>query len=188
MGGGSVFFEVWDLDHDQAPWVHAAHKSGLTQIVFSADGRTFATCAADRTHTFWNLAERREIAQMGGFDKLSQVKFSPDGKSFWAATGTALKVWHVATQRDLGVFPVQGRASHFELSPDQRTLAYCSDEDDERRLVLVRIPAKSELNAQLVTRDESSHTSALRIRVAGALAAFGGSGEVEPADTNTARP
>lgn len=188
IGGGSVFFEIWELVGDQAPWVIAAHKSGLTQIVFSADGRTFATCGADRTHAFWNLAERREIARMGGFDRLSQVKFSADGKSFWAATGDALKVWHVPTQRDLGVFPVQGRASHFEFSSDQRTLVYCSEDDDERRLVLVRIPAKSDLDAQLVTRDESSQEAGLRVRVSGALAAFAGSGEVEPAEANATKP
>jgi WD40 repeat protein/serine/threonine protein kinase len=189
IGGGSVFFEVWELDRGQAPWVVAAHKSGLTQIVFSADGRTFATCGADRTHAFWNLTERREIGRMGGFDKLSQVKFSPDGKSFWAATGDALRLWHVPTQRNLGMFPVQGRVSHFELSSDQRTLAYCSgNDDDERRLVLVRIPAKSELDARLVTRDESSDGLGLRIRVAGALAAFDGSGEVDAAEVNPAKP
>ena len=187
IGGGSVLVEVWDLAGDEAPWVFAAHKSAVTQIAFSPDGRTFATGAADRTHKFWSLAERREIARMGGFDEISQGKFSPDGKSFWATTGSALKVWHGPTHRDLGVFSVRGRPSHFEISPDRRTLAYCDEGDEERRLVFVRIPAESDLDAQLVTQGDASNGSAPHFRVAGANPAFTGSGEVEPAEVEAAK-
>ncbi|MEO6568935.1 MAG: protein kinase, partial [Opitutaceae bacterium] len=185
IGGNSPFLDVRDLTRNRAPWIVAAHKGGVTQISFSPDGLSLATSGVDRMQRFWSLGDQREIGQMGGFDRAAQTQFSPDGKSFWAATGSLLKVWHVPTQRELGAFPARGKPFHFALSPDQRTLAYCDQGDDERRLVFVRIPTRASLDAQLVSRRETADLPAFLVRVAGAKPEFAGGEELEPAEATT---
>jgi serine/threonine protein kinase/WD40 repeat protein len=182
LGGSSIYLEAWDLVGHDAPWIVAAHKSNITQIAFSADGRMLATCSLDRVQKFWHWPERREIGQMGGFDPASQVEFSPDGKSFWVDTGAVLKLWDVRTQRDLGAFPLTGKAGCFALSPNQRALVYCDETGDERQLVLVRIADRSALVAPLAAEDQPAAPPVFRLRVPGAKESFASDTEVEPSE------
>jgi serine/threonine protein kinase/WD40 repeat protein len=165
VGGASAFLQVWDLQAGGAPWSVAAHQSAIDRIVFSSDGDTFATSSPDRTHKLWSLSKRREIMQIDSSEVIYQTGFSPDHKTFWAATEAGLRIWHVATRREIGLFPLHEIPVDFALSPNERVLAYYNQSGEERQLQLVRIPAQTELDPQLAAAEPTSAIAPLRIRV-----------------------
>jgi WD40 repeat protein len=79
-GSGNGNAKVWDArtGKELSPFP-AAHKGWMWQIVFSPDGKTLATSAADDKVILWDFATRRQKAPPiwnGG----AAVAFSPDGQ------------------------------------------------------------------------------------------------------------
>ncbi len=188
LSGAGIYVEIWDLASTEPPAILAAHKSSIRHLVFSPDGDTFATWSLDQTHRLWSLSERRELAQFQDSDSVTQTQFSADGRTYWAATGSHLRIWHVATRRELGAFPLAGRASHFTLAPDEQTLAYCDQAPEERRLKSLQIPSRKAIDQQLMSASGTSAAGADRVRVPGASASALDDEGIEPSATDIAAP
>ncbi len=125
---------------------------------------------------------------MERYENISAMQFSPDGKTFWATTGTVLKAWQVQTQRELGSLPLNGRIGDFSLSSDQQYIGYCDNTLNERRLMLLRIPPRTDVDAQLVTESEHSGSSVVRARIPGATLLPAGDETIEPAASDMTAP
>ncbi|MFT3784530.1 MAG: WD40 repeat domain-containing protein, partial [Nibricoccus sp.] len=187
-GGHSVFLEIWNLQTDEPPVSIAAHRKSIRLIAFSPDGDTFATYSADQTHKFWSLSSHQEIARMDDASAVLSMQFSSDGKTFWAASASALKTWHVATRRELGSLPLNGRPTYFSLSPNQQFLGYCEENKDERSLVLLQIPSRAELDSVLTAEDEHAASQGIKLQVHNDLAAPAVEEGVEPSASDISNP
>src|SRR5262249_48642381 len=100
------------------------HTADITAVVFSPDGKTLATAAADRSIRLWDVASWRCV-RLSGLPA-NAVAFSPDGRTLAIApaNGKTVRLWDVAAHRERaslqdtadvgagGLFPDAGSSPH----------------------------------------------------------------------------
>ncbi len=121
---------LWDLATGKQKSTFMGHTffgeytSGISQVAFSADGQTFASAAFNEDGVrLWNAdtGEQKRILEM---DKITNLAFSPDGKTLATSGQYALDLWDVASGEHTAALSGHGRfVGAVAFSPDGQTLA-----------------------------------------------------------------
>jgi WD40 repeat protein len=128
QGRGSTV-GVWDTTTRASAQTLTSFASPILSVVFSPDGRTFATGGIEGQVWLWEKGTPTPKAELviterRGWKGVSDLAFSPDGR--WLATAGLdhATLWDVATGSPAGNFvgPTEGVTS-VAFSPDGRTLA-----------------------------------------------------------------
>ena len=134
--GGIV--KLWDLRTGQQSLTLEGHRSAVSSVHFSHDGRNVASGSWDRTVRIWDTATGQEIAPLKGHgNRLMSVRYSPDGKKLASGSldGTA-KLWDLEQER-VPAELVANQAKSVDFSPDGTRLA--SSNWDRRMDCTIRI-------------------------------------------------
>jgi WD40 repeat protein len=93
--GGEV--KLWNAVTRQVRATLKGHKSNVSCVVFSPDGKTLASASSDRMVKLWDVATEQELATFKGHvGGVSFVCFSPDGKTLASGDGDGtIKLWDV---------------------------------------------------------------------------------------------
>jgi WD40 repeat protein len=126
-GGEDGAVKVWNLTPGSDPDTLRDHKSNLSSLAFSDDGKTLAVAdTLDQTVKLWDLASRKATALKGHTAQLRRLAFAPGGRTL-ASTGedSTVRLWDVACQKQTGEFrlPKGINAGSAAFSPDGRLLA-----------------------------------------------------------------
>jgi WD40 repeat protein len=137
--------QLWDLTPNGAVKraTLVGHRKYINALAFSADGKTLASVATDRTIRLWDIAANEERAEMEPYtDQVVHVAWAPNGKLLatagetnparivlWDAAGKQVKQWQVPST-DI-------YATHIAFSPDNRHLAFPVLTPTRERLVWI---------------------------------------------------
>jgi WD40 repeat protein len=124
---------IWDAAGRRRLGVLQGIEFELAQLALSPDGRLLA--AGDGLKLkLWDVATGRVVGEFKGCPSVGAVAFSPDGKKLAASDWhwwtddppdamSVVKVWDVASRRDLLTIQERGRMFSVTFSPDGRMLA-----------------------------------------------------------------
>lgn len=128
-GDGALVFEAWELgERPIALWDLAKAERVLTlphtaaSAAVAPKGGVAATGGVDKTVRLWNLATRAELRRLTGhIGFVRPVAFSPDGSMLASISGDGIRLWDVASGRQLSPFrrPVRHVRSHLRAEDDQ---------------------------------------------------------------------
>lgn len=97
-GSRENFLHMWEVVSGEERAVFAGSDSSLYSVVFSPDGRTFATACTKDTIRLWDVATCQERATLRGHDgSVHCLAFSRDGRYLVSGSAdTTLLVWDLA--------------------------------------------------------------------------------------------
>ncbi len=108
------------------------HKSYLTSVSFSPDGKTLASGSWDKTIILWNASTGKVLRTLSGHNEVVySVSFSPDGKILATASrDSTIKLWDVSTGKELRTLSGHtGVVYSVSFSTDGKTLASGSEDN-----------------------------------------------------------
>jgi WD40 repeat protein len=118
--------KLWDFPSGQHETTFTNREASRCAAFFSPDGRMLVSTSWGGTVRLRDLFAHREVAAWRGHSGVWGAAFSPDGRRL--ATGgadarEAVKLWDLATQRELLSLPAEGQFFlHVAFSPDGSTL------------------------------------------------------------------
>jgi WD40 repeat protein len=116
VGDGAGVVQVWDAITHVELSTFKGHKDDVTALALSPDSKTLASGGGDGTVKLYNMVAMRELitlthersatseihAVQGGEDSLSELFFSPDGRSLITlSSNNVLRVWRGASEADI---------------------------------------------------------------------------------------
>ncbi len=125
---------LWDPDTGKEQLVLRGHVDGVSALAFAPDSSFLVTAGHDGAIKRWDLGALRENNILTGHSGwVLALAFSPDGTKLVSA-GTAklgtnftipgeVKVWDVASGRELDTLPSRSLVVSADFSPDGSTLA-----------------------------------------------------------------
>jgi WD40 repeat protein len=85
---------VWELETGKETVPVNGLNMSIKGIVFSPDGKQFATAGADKVLRVWNVETGKQIAELPSPDRVEAVAFSPDGKFLAAGIKDgSVRIW-----------------------------------------------------------------------------------------------
>jgi WD40 repeat protein len=141
VGNAAGPASTWDLVTGQRLHVLPGEAGAVYRVAYSPDGRLLATAGSDNLIRIWDATTGALVTALSGhgsglaaglFPGTMDVAFSPDGDRLVSAGSDGLaKVWDVATGAELMTLTGHTDSIHsLAWSPDGRTIATTSDEDD----------------------------------------------------------
>ena len=105
---------IWDAASFQRLASLPKHKMLIRSCAWSLDGKLLATGSLDGTIVLWDTAADKYLVTLtGGMETIGRVAFSRDGRTLATTGSGAVKLWNLATQRDVAT--LTHLASPFEL-------------------------------------------------------------------------
>jgi WD40 repeat protein len=98
-------------------------KVPAVYIIATPDGKIFATRSDDRSVRLWDAAAGHLLHQLDDAEAVSAFAFAPDGRTLVTASGSALRLWDVATGRSLQQWQAHDQAvTSVAFTPDGQGL------------------------------------------------------------------
>jgi WD40 repeat protein len=111
--GRSNVIAVWDVATGTNRFRLPARKSAVLSLVFSPDGRMLAAGHEDSTIQLWDAASGAARVTLAGHNVgVHALAFSPEGRTLLSAADQTLKLWHVATWREVATLTRSGPGAH----------------------------------------------------------------------------
>ena len=130
-GGGHSFVDLnlWDITTGENIAI-LKHTDDVRTLAFSPDGKMLASGGGritDCSILLWDVETRTNITTLEGHkDRVNSVAFSPNGATLASGAGFnsgAVKLWDVATGKNIATFRHTERVNSVAFSPDGATLA-----------------------------------------------------------------
>ena len=154
---------VWscsDLDAIEPLYHIEGHQIFVFSAAFSPDGKILATGGAGNRLILRDAktgTKRQEC--VGQMQAVGGLAFGPNGKTLVSGSGDGtIRIWHVATGRELLKFDLESSAWPVSFSPDWNTLATISGRNPMHieQLNIWRVPSLSDIeNSEEVLQYES---------------------------------
>jgi len=133
-GGEDAVVRLWDAASGKSRAALAGHTAEIQSLAYSPDGKLLASASQDQTVKLWDPATGKVARTLEGHRaRVDAVAFSPDGKSLASAggggevgaggQGGTVRVWDIATGRNVITLKAKDSMQCVAFSPDGKTLA-----------------------------------------------------------------
>ncbi len=122
VDNGSSKAVVWDRISGRQLGDLNGHKMFIASLVIAPDGNTLVTGGQDGLIIVWDIRERRARVKIIGHEgAVAKLAVSPDGKTLASSSTSTVKLWHLATFREIVSFTPKSQPPYYlAFSPDSR--------------------------------------------------------------------
>ncbi|MBI2900485.1 MAG: hypothetical protein HYY17_09885, partial [Planctomycetes bacterium] len=109
-GSGDKTLKLWDVESGREIATWRGHRSDVSSVAFSPDGKRALSGSWDQTLKLWDVESGKEAGTWRGHEAaVNSVAFSPDGKRALSGSGdSTLKLWDVESGREIDSIVVDG--------------------------------------------------------------------------------
>ena len=116
--------EFWQTDPGAHLFTLEGHTSPVTEYVFSADSKIFASGGDDAAIILSDTKTGNQLATLTGHTKsISALAFSADGKTLASGSGNEIRLWDAETNNLMGILDTGLNVQALAFSPDGKRLA-----------------------------------------------------------------
>lgn len=116
--------EFWQTDPGAHLFTLEGHTSPVTEYVFSADSKIFASGGDDAAIILWDVETGDRLKRLTGPTKpIGALAFSTDAKTLVSGSGNEIRLWDVNTGNAISSLDAVKNVASLALSPDGKTLA-----------------------------------------------------------------
>ena len=143
--------ELWDLTTHGLVFALGGFRHTVSSFAFSPDGRLFAAASWDSSIKVCDIGGKKELATLTGHKAgVGPLAFSTDGKTLASGSFDGVKLWNLATGREVITFKADVDTLFVNFSPDGQTLAAGGGSDGKVHLwrapTLLQIDAADKVN------------------------------------------
>jgi WD40 repeat protein/tRNA A-37 threonylcarbamoyl transferase component Bud32 len=111
--------KVWDPASGKELWSRPARSEWGVSLAFSSDGKRLVCADPDLTLKIWNTKTGEPVQVLKGHKQGALgVAISPDSKYVASSGADGIKIWDVATAKELRTLPPAAQAWGLAFSPD----------------------------------------------------------------------
>jgi WD40 repeat protein len=130
--GWDKTIRLWDVQSGMPLHALTGHRSRVTAVAFSPDGKFIASGSRDNTARLWDVESAAAVHTLAGLTgRVSSVAFSPDRKHLASGSrDNTVRLWNVATAAAVRT-PTgpKGGVTSVAFSPDGKTVASGSEDN-----------------------------------------------------------
>jgi WD40 repeat protein len=140
------------------------HKNPVLSVTVSPDSKMIATASFDTTIKLWRIPNGDLLATLSGHtERVTKVDFSADGRTLASVSSHTVKLWNLATYREVATFSYEKEDGFVLFSPDGQSLAFGGAEGP---LHWLRAPTLAEIDGHAAESITVSNTAVLETRTA----------------------
>ena len=119
--GGTA--SIWDVASFRRLPPVRQHKQLVWTCAWSPDGKLLATGSTDGTTTLWDASTGKDLATLTGeMQVMGAAAFSRDGRTLATCGSKGVRLWNLATQRDVATLTFLESPSELLFAPNDREL------------------------------------------------------------------
>jgi WD40 repeat protein len=115
--------KIWDLSNGLLLRTLYGHSGKVNAVAISPDGQWIASAAEDFQVRLWEIATGNQAFSLAGHQNSpTAVAFSRDGRTLVSAAIDSVRIWDVATGREVRTIPMKAedQSGRVTISPDGR--------------------------------------------------------------------
>ena len=148
---------VWNVEDARLSATLRGHKADVRGVVFSPNGQLLVTAAHDNLIKVWQLKTGTELLTLRGHKSpINWVAFTPDGGTLISAADDGVRLWNVATWRQLGAFEDGQRRQLLTIANHGNVMATGDAGVPNAPIMLFRAPETAEMKPALRRRSDET--------------------------------